>query len=227
MKCHSLCFLTMLSACGSAISAVTKDTALTTNADVVITDIGPTTGGRIYTVEVTQLAAGSCAVVLEGNDPDDIIRWIKVNDAVGFSDIVALNISQDGTSQTQIGAIEEIYTTNPSNVKLGISLLYITGDLGAPGSANSIEVAEIENIEIDGDWYADVTIDNLATMSTDPLVSVTVGGDWLDGGLYNNEVGIGPVEVSGSISGSSLDPIEIWSKVSVFSVTADSISEAA
>jgi hypothetical protein len=185
-------------------------------------------GQNRYEIQITQGAtAGSGLVGIRMTNPNDVITKITVyrNPAHNLNSIL-LNISNNG-SKADFAAIEAIDVVSPSNRFLDISLINITGNLGTPSSITTIEAGQIRNIDISGNWYANVVVDDQTTTSSLNLNTVRVRSDWLGGGLYwNTPTSFGTITVDGDISGSSIDPIEIWSKNNITSVSAGSITNA-
>jgi hypothetical protein len=196
-------------------------------------------------VNVTQLSNGKWQVDIEkvsssvsytstvaifGSNQDDIesIRIIK-----GAFPQTQLSLDIRGGASNPIGSIEEIWVEDPDNMKIRIFDIDIAGDLGAasPSGANRIEVAQINDISIGGDWYADVVVDNKVDSELGSLVNVDVGGDWYSGGLWQNVKAIGTITISGSILASAMNPVEIWAgsasgSGSINTITATSIQNA-
>jgi len=75
------------------------------------------------------------------------------------------------------------------------------------------------------DLYANLIVDDRVSGSSSITTEITVRGSWLDGNVYQNAGLINLLRVTGSISGTSTDPIEIWSVDQINSVSAASISD--
>jgi hypothetical protein len=163
---------------------------------------------------------------------NDVIESIRVHKGSLSETTLSINI-RAGSSQTLIGAIEEIWVEDPDDMYVVIKDIHIPGDLGAasPTGSNQIEVAQINNLFIGGDWYADVIVDNQFDTTLGSLLAVTLSGDWFSGGLWQNVKAIGTITISGSILASALNPVEIWAgsasgSGSINTITATSIQNA-
>jgi hypothetical protein len=222
-----------VSVCAIALAATGSlaniETFVVQRANVNINSVG---GNRWIVTIQHDGTPGDCLVGLRSTNPANIIQEIVVLDQTSLpGETVLLNISDDGfpDNAAAIGSIESIEVFNPSGTRLDISTLSINGDLGAtiPGAPNLIQTSQLRQARIGGNVYADVEVkDQTATPLAQNINLFTVGGDWLDGGLYNASGNIELVDVTGDILGDPADPIEFWSSIKVRTVIASSISEA-
>lgn len=183
-----------------------------------------------WEVNITQ-TSGSITVndivEIRGQSTSDIIESIRVHKGSLSQTTLTINI-RAGASQTLIGAIEEIWVEDPQDMYVRIKDIHIPGHLGSasPTGSNRIEVAQIDNLFIGGNWYADVVVDNQFDSTLGTIVSIILQGNWYNGGLWQNVKAVGSITVSGSILGSSSEPIEIWALSSINTIQAQSIQHA-
>lgn len=185
------------------------------NAVVDVDEISP----NRWTVEIEQVNAGSTTVILRGTDSDDVIERILIRDTglAATAENVLLRIQEGGSpTRTSIGAIEEIAVESGNGVRVRVGRLFITGDVGAPGAANRIEGRLIEELDIGGDCYADMVLVDPAPTGPQSVFSINIDGDWLEGGIYNNEGNIAEITVAGNV-GPSL--VEFWAKGTLTDIT--------
>ncbi len=121
---------------------------------------------------------------------------------------IVVNISGLSSVRTPIAVIEEISVELGRPAIMDISIIDITGDLGAPGSASDINPSNVRSIQIGGDWYANAVIGEFQN-DDDPLTFVHVEGDMVKGSLvYKNPNLVTTIWVEGSI----LSSVEIWAE---------------
>ena len=214
-----------------AISALGSSSALGT---ITYNTVGPIDidefdlGGGRFGYTIKQLNNTSISVQFKGTSSSDEIAFINVlsrTDGFGTDSIVLLSFSEDDGSETTLGSVGRITVQDPTDTHVATTVVRFSGDLGDSAGGDTWDLASLPFIDIGGNLYADLIIDDRVNGTSTFTTEITVGGSWLDGDLYKNTGNINVVRAVGSISGTSSDPIEIWSSGSINRVEAASMSE--
>jgi len=210
----------LLLAGGTASADVFSSPTRTSNATVGVTETSP--GSNRYNVTIRQISAGTCTVLLDSTDSNDIINNITILDNTDLAlDQVILTIRKDQTSvaRSSLLGVEAIDILNPSGVYLDLRHLVIDGSIGSSSTMKTIETSTAQKIEIGGSLYANIIANNIAigSSSTDNIFA-TIDGSVVGAGIYNNSGDITSLFVTGSVQTSGGDNPEFWSSGSVDSI---------
>ncbi len=170
-----------------------------------------------WSIETKQTSSGTGLTVISGFNSSDIIDRINILFQSGIGqNLMLLNISNDG-DPASISAIDEI--EHASNVRLDISLINISGDIGLIGGANRIEARNIRTMTVGGDVYSDIVLDGSASPRTGTTI-VDVEGDWIEGSYVNENNDNLDFYVAGNV-GSVSESVDIWSGNIIDSIEID------
>lgn len=167
---------TLIAIASFSLAAGLAQAAITVTAPSGISATATQLSNGKWEVNITQ-TSGSITVndivEIRGQSTSDIIESIRVHKGSLSQTTLTINI-RAGASQTLIGAIEEIWVEDPQDMYVRIKDIHIPGHLGSasPTGSNRIEVAQIDNLFIGGNWYADVVVDNQFDSTLGTIVSI-------------------------------------------------------
>ena len=215
-------------------SALLGVLAASSNATIFVDNLGGPVnvvpvplGGNRVALNITPLDPTFPSLLrIRGNNPSDVIESINILDSGNASNLITLVFLDTDGSPTVIGGIEQIVLENPANTLCEISDLRISGSLGSATLANTFDIARVNNIEIGGDWNAEMTLFSPLAGTPFGINTVQIGGDWDSGFLHNRRGNIGITTVTGDITGTPANPVEIWANGNINTVQASSITDA-
>jgi hypothetical protein len=170
-----------------------------------------------WRIKTNQLGGAFGVVRIFGDDINDVITDIRIENPVGATiNSFALNISNGpGDTRTDIGAIYHI--DHLANANARISLINISGDLGAPGPFEKIEARSIQRLRIGGDCHADIVASSTTTQFSP--TDVWIEGDWASGSYANRSAAlIDFIQVDGDV-GVSPDKVKLWAAAPINRIT--------
>lgn len=159
-------------------------------------------------------------LVLDSDDSNDIIDEIIIYNS---DDFMSVAVSIRDTSATMwakssLAGVAKIKANNPSNTDIRLHLLYMDGDVLAADPSDSIQVSNVEWIEIGGSIYGNIIARNDANPpSSNTDMHITVGGDLVDAEIINNYGGIEWLRVTGDATTGT----DVWSSGAIQEITID------
>lgn len=215
---QSLAASSLLLLAGGTVSAdVFSSPTRTNNATVVVTETSP--GSNRWNVTIKQDSAGTCVVLLDSTDSNDVINNITILDNTGLSlDQVILTIRKDQTAvaRSSLLGVEAIDNLNPSGVYLDLRHIVIDGSVGSSSTMKTVEASTARTIDIGGSLYANIIANNTTSGSTSTdNISAIIDGSVVGAGIYNNSGDISSLTIGGSVQPSGGDYPEFWSSGSV------------
>ncbi len=184
---------------------------LNSNGFITIDEVG-LPGSNRYKVTIQQDAGqggGPCLVGLDSNSTTDVIEEIIFEQAIDenmefVEGIYTLIIYKefDSSTRSTISGIESIQVVEPTTTRVTLSQISIAGYIGSPnlGEPRSFQVSRCGEINIGGNWYADVIANDLATGVGQDFELAQTDSSILGGGILNNSGEINSVVVMGSVS---------------------------
>ncbi|MEZ6164729.1 MAG: hypothetical protein R3B67_09870 [Phycisphaerales bacterium] len=218
---QSLAASSLLLLAGGTVSAdVFSSPTRTNNATVVVTETSP--GSNRWNVTIKQDSAGTCVVLLDSTDSNDVINNITILDNTGLSlDQVILTIRKDqiAVARSSLLGVEAIDNLNPSGVYLDLRHIVIDGSIGSSSTMKTVEASTARTINIGGSLYANIIANNTTSGSTSTdNISAIIDGSVVGAGIYNNSGDISSLTIGSSVQPSGGDYPEFWSSGSVGSI---------
>lgn len=202
------------------------------NPDGDFVDINPVLGQPdTYTIALGVFnTLGFANFVISTDNPNDVLQSVEIllnsDSAVNPDQWVALSIRnpQNPFLPTEFASIGDIIAD--SRVDTRVTAINNTGDLGrnVSGDNGVILVDRLGSIDILGNWYADVVVNDQVSPVTDSAPTAFVGGDVLGGSLLVATGEISIMSVAGEIK-NTLSTFELWGNQRLSRVGAGSIDD--